>query len=153
MDSEPTTRRRSAGFGWFYLGALIGAVLAAGAVVVATELTQAHGLRRLRQRRGMRDSELLAREMDIVEGLTHVVSEGFGAMADAVTRLSDGFSSQRRETIRYGLEAEGGSGHVGSSHGWYYGDEDDDYQPAVSSAGSTESYEEDAFGAEQPLPS
>jgi hypothetical protein len=127
MDSEKSggRRRGGSGLGWFYLGALVGAVLAAGAVIVATELNHEHGIRRLRRRRGMKDVELLPAEMDIVEGLTHVVSEGFSAMADAALKLGNSFSGAKREQIRYGLETDS-AGHGASSHGWYFADDDEE---------------------------
>jgi len=138
------------GVGWLILGALLGAVLAAGAVIVASEIQHEHGLRRLRRRRGMRDTETLPAEMDLVEGLTHVVSEGFNAMADAALKLGDSFGGARREQIRYGLEAESGAhSHGASEHGWYYDDEDHSthYAPAADSLPVDEQVDE------APLPS
>lgn len=135
--------RQSTGLGFFLFGAAIGAILAAGAVVVATELQ--HGRSRTRRLRGNgeRGPENLAEEIDLVEGLSHVVSEGLNVMADAVARLSDSFGSARREAIRYGIESEGaGSGHGASSHGWYMGEDDED--EAATPA---------ADGSDQPLPS
>jgi hypothetical protein len=113
--------------GWFYLGALLGAVLSAGAVVLATEMQHGRSARRLRRRNGTLNPEAFESEIDLVEGLSHVVSEGLNVMAEAAARLSDSFGSARREAIRYGIESEGASrGHGGSSHGWYTGEEDDE---------------------------
>jgi hypothetical protein len=130
--------------GWFFTGMVIGTVLSAGAVVVATEFQHGRRLRPLRRHNG--DSTgLFENEMDIVEGLSHVVSEGLGVMADAVARIGESFSSQRRETIRYDLGTGGASGHGASSHGWYTGEDDDDAAEAV--------IHDPEYGDVQPMPS
>jgi hypothetical protein len=153
MDKSGTGKgrrrqRRGGGVGWFYLGALLGAVLAAGAVIVTSELHHEHGLRRLRRRRGMLDVNELPAEMDLVEGLTHVVSEGFSAMADAARQLGDSFGGARREQIRYGLESTGAAGHGASSHGWYVADDDDEPHGYHTAAD-----QQDATAGTEPLPS
>jgi hypothetical protein len=129
--------------GWLLAGFAIGTVLSAGAVVVATEFQHGRRLRPLRRHNGDATG-LFESEMDIVEGLSHVVSEGLGVMADAVARIGESFSSQRRETIRYDLGTAGASGHGASSHGWYTGEEDDDEIALVH---------DPEFGDLRPMPS
>jgi hypothetical protein len=143
-------KRQQTGLGWFYLGAALGAVLAAGAVVVATEVQHGRSVRRLRLRGrfgAAAGPEELAQEIDLVEGLSHVVSEGLNVMADAVARLSDTFNSARREAIRYGLESDGASGgYSGSTHGWYTGEDDDPshsvHYPATEIPSSADDYDD-----------
>jgi hypothetical protein len=152
---EEEMRRSSSGLGWFLLGTLLGAVLSSGAVVVATEFQYRRRLRRFRRVNGELADDF-EHNLDIVDSLSQVVSEGLGVMADAVARIGESFSGQRRETIRYDLGMAGAGGHGASSHGWYLGDDDEyaeAHPPDPQLAVPVEYQPEVGSGDDPPLPS
>ena len=116
-DYEYDDRPGRAGYyaGWFWIGALIGTVLATTAVVATAELT-------FRRRQRAADPGFSQGEADLVEDLSGAVQEGLHVLARAATEISHSFADAKRELIRYNLDPNDAIG-AGSS-GWYTGEDE-----------------------------
>jgi len=104
------------GGSWFWIGAGLGIVVSAAAVVISTEFYA------LRKRR-MVDPEFEQGEHDLVEDLTIAVHEGMQVLGKAASEITHSFTDARREVVRFGLDPQG-SGSGGGSSAWYTGDEE-----------------------------
>ncbi len=120
--SKEDTEKDSSGasLGWFWLGAGIGLLLSATAVVVATEFREGRRRRYAGQLGGYEQGE-----SDLIEDLTSAVTGGLSALADTAEMLSSTFHQARSELIKFNLDSSGAGRGSGSS-GWYSG-EDVDY--------------------------
>jgi len=101
---------------WFWVGAGLGLIFAAGTTIMVAELTR---------RRYYGDAPGPIREVDLVDDLTSAIHEGLYVLTEVADQLvgRDKFDDANRERIRFGLDP-GGAG-AGSS-GWYTGDEDEE---------------------------
>ena len=114
--NERPSRRPGYYAGWFWLGTIIGTVLAATAVVTTAELTYR------RRRKQAADPDFSQSEGDLVEDLSGAVQEGLHVLARAAQEISHSFADARRELVRYNLDPNEIVG-AGSS-GWYIGEEE-----------------------------
>jgi len=103
------------GSGWFWIGASLGLVLSATAVVVSTEFMAI-------RRRRLQEQGFLQGDEDLVEDLSLAVHEGLQVLSKAASEITHSFAESRREVIRFGLDPQGGSG--GGSSAWYTGEEE-----------------------------
>lgn len=109
-------RQSDSGLGWFLIGAGIGVLFSAAAVMLAAELTR---------RRYYRDpvtGEVKVDEYDPLSGLSDTMHTGLSILAGAAAGVTETFSQALREKIRFGLDPAGGSG--GGSQAWYTGEDE-----------------------------
>jgi hypothetical protein len=101
---------------WFWAGAGLGLVFAAGVTIMVAELTR---------RRYFTGNPAIDSEVDLVDDLTAAIHEGLYVLTEVADQLvgRDKFSDANQERIRYGLDPSGAG--AGSS-GWYTGDEDEE---------------------------
>jgi hypothetical protein len=106
--------------GWFWVGAGLGVLLSAAAVVVATEYSISRRLRRRGQLGGFEQNE-----GDLIGDLTSAVSGGLNALAETAEMLSMTFNAARSELIKFNLDSSLAGSGSGSS-AWYNEDDPDD---------------------------
>jgi len=125
MCSNARTSGSSGVPGGFWIGAGIGFLLSAVAVIAAVEFSH-----RRRRPHLIPDGHggFAQADADLVDDLSSAVSEGLSVLAAAARQVTDTFGAARRELIRFGLE--GNAGNVGgtssSADGWYFDDDTDE---------------------------
>jgi len=115
-DERGGERQRGNLLPWFWAGAGLGIVFAAGVTILVAELTR---------RRYFTGNLAIDNEVDLVDDLTAAIHEGLYVLTEVADQLvgRDKFSDANSERIRYGLDPSGAG--AGSS-GWYTGDEDEE---------------------------
>jgi hypothetical protein len=118
--------------GGFWIGAGIGFLLSAVAVIAAVEFSYRRRARAAPDGYG----GYAQADADLVDDLSSAVSEGLSVLAAAARQVSDTFGAARRELIRFGLEGDSVSSGAGSSvEGWYFDDETEEPgEPAPEAA-------------------